>query len=89
MQGNLEGKITLEVNKTTKEVSVVAKSGHRIVDKITLEDDYYLEDTVSFLKELMGQCIQHIARLSTTTEMIELVEDELDNWGNYTITKED
>jgi len=82
-----EGKITLEVNKLYKQVKLVTKDNHKTIDEITLEDTYYNDDAVSLLKELMGQCMNHLITLSSEAEMLDMVEDELDNWGSYEVTE--
>ncbi len=88
-----EGKITIEITKNERlenAVTLITKEDHKTLDTITLADTYYENDTVSLLKNLMGECIQAIKDLSSEAGMIEAVEDELDNYNTkYTVVLED
>jgi len=82
----LNGNIKIAVNEK-QEVVLKGERDNKTLYELPLVDDYYEYDAESFLKNLMGQCMEELRNLSSDAEMIEAVEDELDNYGKYYIEK--
>ena len=82
----LNGKIKLTLNELDQ-IVLKGERDNKTLYELPLEDDYYEYDFVSQAKELMGQLMGILNENSSQEEFIEMVEDELDNWGNYYIER--
>jgi len=82
----LYGKIKIALNEFD-EIVLKGERDNKTLYEIKLEDDDYQHDYITQAKELMGQAMEILANNLNPEEFAEIVEEELDNWGNYYIEK--